>query len=228
MKKQKGRKNWTGTLIVLTVAVPAFTFIIWTMIAGANGTLSSEETYIGDIIQTSFFIGLGLAVLTIVYYVVRTTKINKARRQEFLKRTGCVKMGEMPHICGLPVIKGAMCQVGINNQEFVFQKEDKLITLPLNRVIDVGVKNKEEIRSYYVSNAGTAIAGGMMFGEIGALLGGQPEKVTETIRSQFFIIIYHDGNSVSTLMFDALQCHNAWEIDDYYKNLPKAEMRFTL
>lgn len=87
----------------------------------------------------------------------------------------------------------------------------------MDKVIDAGIRSKQEITNHYVSNAGAAIAGGMMFGEIGALLAGQPEKITEKSVSKYFTVIYNTGGAAQGILFDVTKVPEATLLLNFYQ-----------
>lgn len=48
----------------------------------------------------------------------------------------------------------------------------KSFSLPVEKLIDVSVMTNREIQKQYVSSVGGAVAGAMLFGSVGAILGG--------------------------------------------------------
>lgn len=142
---------------------------------------------------------------TVVIIVMKAggPKVKKAKQKfgkdEFLF------MGTFPILAGLHLPETAKCNVYCLRNRIVIEALRQEYSLPVNRIVDVSTMSKTQIQKQYVSNAGGAVAGGMMFGPLGALLGGGVSQRTIRNTSKFLIFTYKDtdGENMKYIIFDA-------------------------
>lgn len=150
-------------------------------------------------------------------------------KEEYLRALDALASAELQHLSGLPVTEGCMCTVGIGKDEFLFIRDEKHIYLPMEQVMDVAVKTEEEVRNYYVSDAGGAVAGGMLFGALGASIGGKPQKITEKWIQRFLLITYMEEDETKHICFACTaRAAEAQEIVKAWRSLPKQTVDMTL
>jgi len=148
-----------------------------------------------------------LAVFSIVYFIIcfiriiiKQNKEKKAMAEE-KARIGYLEYGKFLHCTGLPIATEVMCDVVYFKDHLAVRGSGLIFNLPFDRVYDMAVKTDVEIQKQYVSDAGGAVAGGMAFGAIGALLGGiVQERKSKTITS-YFTITYDKDGQVTLLAF---------------------------
>lgn len=121
----------------------------------------------------------------------------KAHEKEMLQRVIRAK-----HIYGLPIAKGLEVYVYYEANGFLINFNDRIFGLGYDVVTDISVRTDQEIQSSYVSNAGGAVAGGMMFGPVGALIGGGPQRMTSTTFTEYLIITYIKNGELAYLCFE--------------------------
>lgn len=72
-------------------------------------------------------------------------------------------------------------------------------SIPVNRISGAETKTDVDIQKFVnvKNNVGGAIAGGLMFGALGAIIGGKPKTVTSEIASYTYYVIinYMDKNN---------------------------------
>ena len=75
--------------------------------------------------------------------------------------------------------------------------------LDRERVRDVCLKTDIDIQKQYVSSSGGAIAGGLLFGPVGALIGGRTKQKKIKNVSTYLIITYTNDDEIKYVGFDA-------------------------
>lgn len=91
-----------------------------------------------------------------------------------------------------------------------------------NKVTDVSIKSETEINQQYVSSIGGAVAGSMLFGPLGAIIGGRSKKKNIRNTSIYLIFTYIKDNKVNYITFDAngkLYCTKF--VNEFNKNKEK-------
>lgn len=126
------------------------------------------------------------------------------------------------HMDGLPVPQGAECHVVLINGVLHIWRGEQEYKVAWERVTDVLLRTDEEIRRAYVSDAGGAVAGGMLFGALGALIGGSPtERITKT-ETKYLIFAYEAVEDGET-RFISFEVMNEWKAQRFVESFDKAE-----
>ena len=80
------------------------------------------------------------------------------------------------HGSGLPVAAKAECQLLSYPDRYDFYFGKTKFSLAKSKVTDVCCKDETQFQQQYVSSAGGAVGGGMLFGPVGAMVGGRTKK----------------------------------------------------
>lgn len=96
----------------------------------------------------------------------------KEKRQE-MKKAGLTLEAQLKHIKGLPVSESQICNVYSLPEKYVIEASGLTFNLEKNRVTDVCIKTQTEISKQAVSSIGGAVAGAVLFGPLGAIIGGR-------------------------------------------------------
>ena len=84
-------------------------------------------------------------------------------------------------------------EIVANGQQFNLAKD---------KIIDITIKTDTEIQKQVVSSAGGAIGGAMLFGAVGALIGGRPKTKTTRKISNYLILTYQKDATSDYIGFD--------------------------
>ena len=94
------------------------------------------------------------------------------------------------------------CTIIAENDCFKFIGGGNSFELNRSKITDISVKTDVEIQKQYVSSAGGAIAGGIVFGPLGAIVGGRvKEKKTREV-AYYLIFTYRSGAEISYISFE--------------------------
>ena len=96
------------------------------------------------------------------------------------------------HVNGLPIPENVLCEV------FSYPE----IKLPKEKITDISIKTDTEIQQQLVSSAGGAIAGAMLFGSLGAIIGGRVKTKKVKTTTNYLIITYKSENELKYIGFD--------------------------
>lgn len=107
----------------------------------------------------------------------------------------------VPHAAGLPMPEGTLSQLFYCEDKIIIEANNTTFNLSLDKITDIVVKTDVEIQKYATSSVGGAIAGGMMFGVLGALIGGRTQTKTDKIVRLYLIITYQSDNEVKYIAF---------------------------
>lgn len=143
-------------------------------------------------------------LLTIIVFCVfmivkalRNDSRNKKKIAAEVQSRSASCFAALSHFTGLPLPENTMCQIystpyGIqivaNGQQFNLAKE---------KILDVCIKSEAEIQKQYVSSAGGAVGGALLFGPIGAMIGGRV-KEKKTVQYRNFLIFTYQKEPAIT------------------------------
>lgn len=150
---------------------------------------------------------LGFVIFCVVM-AVKTSKVKKVNKKKLkeLKVNGCTQL-VAPHTYGLPVAEGVFCTIQAYADHIDFLSGTTSISLSTDKITDMCIKTESEIQQQYVSSVGGAVGGAVLFGPIGAMIGGRAKKKTSKTLSFYLIITYlKDGADLSYLGFDVTGC----------------------
>lgn len=166
--------------------------------ASAN-TISDEFlAYIVMLMIPVFFL-----ILSIVSYK-RTKKMKKAlkeNKQQLLSKNDAIDYVALTHTTGLPIAEDAPCGLLLKADSLEISGGGTTFNLPKSRILSVSEKTDVDVQKQYVSSTGRAIAGGLMFGAVGAAVGGRAKKKETKTTTLYLVVTYKKDADVAYLMF---------------------------
>ena len=137
------------------------------------------QSTVGEMLP--IFIVLGLLVLFIVFcfkMIIVTSKAKKMQKQKLkeLKDSGVTVVTTLHHVNGLPIAENVACQILSYPDRFEFKSSGMNFNLAKSKITDICIKTETEIQSQYVSSIGGAVGGAVLFGPLGAVIGGRAKK----------------------------------------------------
>lgn len=121
----------------------------------------------------------------------------KAKTQNDRLSTIAVK-----HFTGLPLAEGLGCVVHMDSDGFSFISGGSTFNLQNNRITDICIKTDVDIRKQYVSSVGGAVGGAVLFGPIGAMIGGRAKEKKITEITKYLIFTYLKEEGISYICFE--------------------------
>lgn len=161
------------------------------------------------IFGTMFFIGtvtaekqdgilILLSLLFILLGVIMIFKYPRNNKQLKYKNTKMLAL----HQAGLPISQDCSCEIDYCDGKFVFKGSGNTFELGFEKITDLCVKTDKEIQTQYVSSIGGAVAGAVVFGPLGAIVGGRAKKKKSTQITYYFIFTYKKDNEISYISFE--------------------------
>lgn len=149
---------------------------------------------------------------------IKMIKYNKAvmkYQKQHKKELNAYFQGFFQHFYGLPIANGINTRCYWCTDKIVFEANGSTYNLPLDNLLSVDVKTDVEIQKQYVSSAGKAIAGGAVFGPIGALIGGRAKEKTIKQATEYLIFTYlsKDGKEVKYVALKVLDYSSSHPYD---------------
>lgn len=187
--------------------------VLWGIaILAVIGNENTSEAMIPAIIF--FVIGLNLIVKK------AKSKEEKQQSKENAKKIMEDKLNTFNaiHEAGLPIANGTDCIVKYNADSFIFTGSGNTFNLNINKITDICIKTDKEIQKQYVSSIGGAVAGGMVFGPLGAIVGGRAKKKNIKTINRYLIFTYLKEGNIDYISFDVT---NNWTKADNIVNKVK-------
>lgn len=135
-----------------------------------------------------------------VHEVQRKTK--NEERQKHMEALGASLVIQADHMAGLPLGQGAKCDIYLCEEKVVFQKDANTFNLYFDKVLDVTTKTDVEIQKQYVSSVGGAVGGAVLFGPLGAIVGGRAKEKKSKTENTYLIYTYEKDGNVDYISFE--------------------------
>ena len=152
-----------------------------------------------------WFIFIIIVVIVFIYqisiYVNPISKEEKKQRENRQEELNAKKSITLPHFYGLPLVEGSMCNLFLCDDKIVIESKGTIFNLSKDKIIDVAEKTETEIRKSYTSSVGGAIGGAVLFGPIGAIIGGRTKEKTDKEEKEYLIFTYKDNQENKYISF---------------------------
>lgn len=102
--------------------------------------------------------------------------------------------GKFDIIDGLPLPTGTRCLVSVYADVLAIEALGQRFTLNQRRIFNVSVSTVKQLQKQYVSSVGGAIAGGLLLGPLGAIIGGSAKQKNVKSFDRFLIFAYTDDS----------------------------------
>ena len=149
---------------------------------------------------------MGIAIFESVMAIITSIpgKKQKNAMKHRIKELGAQGGAFLRHVAGLPVSEGAVCGLFLLPNAIAVESNASSFYIGFGQITEITVKTDVEVREAYVSSAGGALAGGIMFGALGAMVGGRTKKKTTRNYTKFLIIGYNpsDGGQTNFASFE--------------------------
>ncbi|MFJ7971324.1 hypothetical protein [Psychrobacillus sp. NPDC096389] len=145
---------------------------------------------------------------------------SKARRQ-LIGADICIKVN---HMTGLPVAEGAEVFVYRCENKVVFERNQDTFELESANMKDILIKTDVEIQKNYVSSVGGAVGGYVLFGPLGAMVGGRAKEKKSTTVEKYLIFDYiNKEGKQDFISFEVTNEPNAILFNTNHYNITKNE-----
>ena len=119
----------------------------------------------------------------------------------------------------MPIPENSICSVISYTDKFVFSANGLSFNLLKSKITDICIKTDTEISKQVVSSIGGAIGGAVLFGPLGAIIGGRAKNREIKTTTQYLIFTYIKDNDVKYLGFimdEPICIHTAYKIVDEF------------
>ena len=161
-------------------------------------------------------VGLGMLFLAVYipYRIIKAIiklvkKSNEELKENNIKRWAPVDYTKVPnletdvkHINGLPIAEDAACVIKRFSDRYEFHAGGATFDLAISKITDISVRTDIEIQKQYVSSIGGAVGGAVLFGPLGAMIGGRAKEKKSTTMSKYLIFTYLNDEELKYIGFD--------------------------
>ena len=180
-------------------------------------------------------IGLGFLGFIAIIIFLATQKSSKAKKQAkqaritLMNEKQAVAFGSFKHTAGLPVAEDVFCNLYYCADKIEIQVSGAQFNLDFEKITDISLKTSVDIQKQLVSSAAGAVGGAMLFGAVGALIGGRvKEKQIRDVRT-YLIFSYYKENTVDYIAFDvSTSIPQAGKFIDEFKKRPQKTQTINL
>jgi hypothetical protein len=128
---------------------------------------------------------------------------------------------EAKHMAGLPIAQDAPTYLYLCDDKVIFERNEMTYNLEWNKIKDITMKTDLEIQKAYVSSIGGAVAGGVLFGPLGAIIGGRTKTKVNKKIEKYLIFTYNKDENIDFISFDVTGIIKANEFVKFFnKNKP--------
>ena len=118
------------------------------------------------------------------------------------------------HQAGLPLPQDSHCTILMEDSCFKITGGGNEFRLDKGKITEMCVKTDVEIQRQYVSSSGGAVAGAMVFGALGAIVGGRAKEKTNRTYTYYLIFTYRSNDEINYVSFEIGQAYlskaNMW------------------
>lgn len=157
-------------------------------------------------------------------FEIESKILGSKSRQKLIGADLCIKA---KHMAGLPIAEGAEIFVYRCKDKVVFERNQDTIELTVNKVRDILIKTDVEIQKSYVSSAGGAVGGYVLFGPLGAMIGGRTKEKKSTNIEKYLIFAYEKDGEIDYISMEVTSEPNASLFNTNYYDLSKNERKIT-
>lgn len=129
----------------------------------------------------------------------------KKKRKPLTKDDFKPVQGTYAHFSGLPVPGGTMCTLALTEAGLAISSLSGSFNLSVDKMVSIATKTdtEEQITKQYVSSAGGAIAGAIIAGVPGALIGGRAKEkeIKQTTYKNYMVVTYKKDAALEHLVF---------------------------
>ena len=203
LKINSAKKVWSIVFIGIWFAI-SFGPIKSTLLMESGG----KELSVSAVIIFSLILGFLLTCLVTLIFaglpiaISAQSRRNKLQKEE-LKKAGIVLQTELKHINGLPIPENTFCKINVYENKYEFVANGLNFNLESSKITDISIKTDVEISNQAVSSIGGAIAGGFLFGTLGAIIGGRAKTKKVKTVIKYLIITYLSNDEVKYIGFEA-------------------------
>lgn len=194
-------------------------------VVGSFGMNDGSGTYLIFMLLTLLMVLICFAC----FMTYRNRKKLKLQRKDKMNELNAKDWAIFTHTVGLPLPEGVNCKLYLCEDKIVIEGNNVAFNLQKEKIIDVSIKTNTEIQKAYVSSAGGAVAGALLFGPLGALVGGRTKQRRSIKVTKYLIFTYEKEGNPDYMAFDIKQSFKAAKfVKHFQKNIEEHRKKVEL
>lgn len=169
---------------------------LFLFITGLIGAIESK-----DEIETLAF-AIILIIIGVILFLRKSKKSKETLKSKENEMETVIYKFDTEHQYGLPISAGVTCTVLYDIDKFTFIGGGNTFNLAFNKITDVCIKTDTEIQKHYVSSIGGAVAGGVILGPLGAIVGGRAKEKKTSTSTDYLIFTYLKNGEINYISFN--------------------------
>lgn len=200
--KSKNRLSWIfcWCTVVSLIAVP---------ILCGLADLSSNAIFTISLLSFFGFWTLGIIFHSIAKKHKKEIQRLQAQQQQLDIQNNIAPIIVTPckHYNGLPIATNSACRLTIFQDMIYFNSGSMEFKIPMDRVISMDIATKSQVEYIQKQSLSRAVAGGLLFGDVGVLLGGMPKSRAVERTESFLVITYNKGELIQFITLSEADCN---------------------
>ncbi|WP_068505715.1 hypothetical protein [Paenibacillus kribbensis] len=151
---------------------------------------------------------IGLALIVGITIAIWQSVNSAKEKKQIMNEENAIALSKMFHVEGLPIAEKTACTILLKQDRILVKAGGAEFNVAINQITAAEVKTDVEIANIVSSSAVKGIAGGLLFGPIGLVVGARAKNKEKKTYNYYFILNYinSEGN-LSSLLFDSGSNH---------------------
>ena len=175
------------------------------------------KTTLGELLPYDILIAILVLLFVFCFYMAVKTSKAKRKAKKILKQAKidlnkqmkenkASHVASFKHMTGLPAPEGSLCTLFLCPDKIEIDCNGTKFNLNKSKIISVDMKTDVEIQKQYVSSIGGAVGGAVVFGALGAMIGGRAKEKKSSIIHTYLIFSYKKDEDIDYISFDITNC----------------------
>lgn len=174
----------------------------------------------------AMFICFGIFIISVVLLIIASLNKKKKKHQDELQAHQMKLNNQIPvfesfgsHVNGLPIPTEMQIKLTVFREMIFLNNIDTVggkkqfgafeFRIPIEKLISMDVATQSQIEYIQKQSLSCAVVGALLFGDIGALLGGMPRTQAVEHTEKFFVISYESTNGIQLIVLKLPKPENA-------------------
>jgi len=159
--------------------------------------------------------------LFMIYYTSSRKSKAKSELESLKKDKNANLFIALFHFYGLPIAENVLVKVFSCPNEYQFLANGNTFKLSKDKVTDISITTDVEIQKNNVSSVGGTVGGAILFGPVGAMIGGRTKETVSRIVNSYLIFTFLDNNEIKYIAFNCTGNYKASKFVNEFKACDK-------
>lgn len=154
-----------------------------------------------EVLVIMLLAALFVLIISIPVCIIKSSQARKNQKKR-MEELGCVVEVSLKHFTGLPIPENSPCTFQVYKDCYKTFCNGAEFKLDRTKVTDICLKTDVEIQKQSVSSIGGAIGGAMLFGPVGAMIGGRAKNKEIRTATTYLIVSYMKDDEMKYIAFE--------------------------